>query len=298
MAIVYPRKKKVGDRITDIIFGIIIVLVIIVCLYPFWHVIMYSFSESRAAMNGGLFLLPREFTTITYEMLFQTKKIFVTFGNSVAKTVVGTVISMVVTILTAYPLAQEELKGKRLILFVIYFTMLFSGGIIPTYILIKDLNMLDNFWVYVIPVALNPYNMFVLRSFFMSIPRSLIEAARLDGANPMQILCRVTIPLSKASIATITLYYIQALWNSYMDGVLYVNSSSLELLQVYLRRLIAQSGASAALGEMGNLNAASMITEESMKMTVIAFSIIPVIIVYLCLQKYFAKGTMVGAVKE
>lgn len=298
MAIVKPKKKKMGDRMTDIIFGIIIALIIIVCLYPFWHVIMYSFSESKAAMSGGVFLLPRQFTTITYEMLFQTKKIFIAFGNSVAKTVVGTAISMVVTILTAYPLAQDELKAKRPILFIIYFTMLFSGGIIPTYILIKDLNMLDTFWVYVIPVALNPYNMFVLRSFFMSIPKSLTEAARLDGANPLQVLYMVTLPLSKASLATITLYYVQAFWNSYMDGVLYVNSSSLELLQVYLRRLIAQSGASAALGEMGNLSAASTVTEESMKMTVIAFSIIPVIIVYLCLQKYFVKGAMVGAVKE
>lgn len=298
MAIIKPKKKKLGDHITDIIFGIIIALIIIVCLYPFWHVIMYSFSESSAAMSGGVFLFPRKFTTITYEMLFQTKKIFIAFGNSVAKTVVGTVISMVVTILTAYPLAQDELKAKRPILFIIYFTMLFSGGIIPAYILIKDLNMLDSFWVYVIPVALNPYNMFVLRSFFMSIPKSLTEAARLDGANPMQVLCKVTLPLSKASLATITLYYVQALWNSYMDGVLYVNSSRLELLQVYLRRLIAQAGASAALGEMGDLNAASRVTEESMKMTVIAFSIIPVIIVYLCLQKYFVKGAMVGAVKE
>lgn len=298
MAIVNPRKKKVGDRVTDTVLGIIVAMVIIVCLYPFWHVIMYSLSESRAAMSGGVFLFPREFTTITYEMLFQTKKIFVAFGNSVAKTVVGTVISMVVTVLTAYPLSQDELKAKRPILFVIYFTMLFNGGIIPTYILIKNLNMLDSFWVYVIPVALNPYNMFVLRSFFMSIPKSLTEAARLDGANPMQVLIQIALPLSKASLATIALYYVQALWNSYMDGVLYVNSSSLELLQVYLRRLIAQAGASAALGEMGNLNAASMVTEESMKMTVIGFTIIPVVIVYLCLQKYFVKGAMVGAVKE
>lgn len=298
MAIVKPKKKKIGDYIIDTIFYIVVILIILVCLYPFWHVIMYSFSDSRAAMSGGIFLWPREFTTTTYKMLMQTKQIFVAFRNTTLKTVLGTAISMSVTVLTAYPLAQDELKGRRQILFIIYFTMLFGGGIIPHYILIKNLHMIDTFWVYIIPGALNVYNMFVLRSFFLSLPKSLTEAARLDGANPFQTLCLVTLPLSKASLATITLYYVKAFWNSYMDGVLYINSSNLELLQVYLRRLISQSGASSALNEMGNLNAASSITEESMKMTVIAFTIIPVILVYLFLQKYYTKGTMVGAVKE
>ena len=298
MAIVKPRKKKVSDRITDGILGLLIAIVIIMCLYPFWHVIMYSFSDSREAMSGGIFLWPRKFTTISYEMLFQTKRIFVAFGNSVAKTVVGTLISMVITVLTAYPLAQEELKGKKPILFLIYFTMLFGGGMIPNYLLMKDLHLLDTFWVYVIPGALNVYNMFVLRNAFLSVPKSLTEAAKLDGANPLQGLCMVTLPLTKATLATLTMYYVQGNWNSYMDGVLYVNKGSLVLLQVYLRRLISQSGASAALGEMGDLSAASAVTEESMKMTVIAFSVIPVIIVYMFLQKYFVKGATVGAVKE
>lgn len=298
MAIVKPRKKKIGDKITDVVFWCVIAFIILVCIYPFWHVVMYSFSDSKAAMSGGVFLLPREFTSISYKALFQTKRIFVAFGNSLAKTVVGTLINIIVTVLTAYPLAQDELKGKKIILFFIYFTMLFSGGMIPGYLLIKDLHMLDTFWVYVIPSALSVYNMFVLRNAFLAVPKSLTEAAKLDGANPLQGLYMVTRPLSKATLATITMYYIQGNWNSYMDGVLYVNKGSLELLQVYLRRLISQSGASAALGEMGNLSAVSSVTEETMKMTVIAFSVIPVIIVYLFLQKYFVKGATVGAVKE
>lgn len=298
MAIVKPRKKKIGDKITDVVFWCVIAFIILVCIYPFWHVVMYSFSDSKAAMSGGVFLLPREFTSISYKALFQTKRIFIAFGNSLAKTVVGTLINITVTVLTAYPLAQDELKGKKIILFFIYFTMLFSGGMIPGYLLIKDLHMLDTFWVYVIPGALSVYNMFVLRNAFLAVPKSLTEAAKLDGANPLQGLYMVTLPLSKATLATITMYYIQGNWNSYMDGVLYVNKGSLELLQVYLRRLISQSGASAALGEMGNLSAVSSVTEETMKMTVIAFSVIPVIIVYLFLQKYFVKGSTVGAVKE
>ena len=178
MAIVQPKKKKVGDRVADVIINICLVLVIFVTIYPFWHVIMYSFSDSRAAMSGGLFFWPREFSVLTFELLLQTKRIFVAFFNSVAKTVVGTALSMVVTVLTAYALSLDELKGRKFIQLMIYFTMLFSGGMIPTYILIKDLGLLDTFWVYVIPGAMSAYNMFVMRNFFRTIPKSLSESER------------------------------------------------------------------------------------------------------------------------
>lgn len=297
MAIVKPKKKRCGDMVTGIFINFLLIVVIFVSLYPFWHVVMYSLSDSRAAMSGGLFLWPRQFTLLTYKLMFETTRIFVAFRNSIAKTVIGTIISVVVTVLVAYPLSREELRGRKMIQFLFYFTMLFSGGIIPTYMLIKDLELLDTFWVYVIPGAVNVYNMFILRSAFLMIPRSLPESAMLDGANPIRILCYIILPLSRATIATITLYYVQGNWNSYMDGVLYVNDSKLELLQVYMRRLISQAGAAAALNEAKNLSAASMVTEESTKMTVIAFSIIPVIIVYMFLQKYFMKGVTIGAVK-
>lgn len=298
MAIVNPKKKKAGDRLTDVFIYTCLVLVILVTIYPLWHVIMYSISDSREAMAGGLFLIPKGFSLATYQMLFKTKRIFIAIGNTFAKTIVGTAINLTVTILTAYALSLDELRGRRAIQLVIYFTMLFSGGIIPSYILLKNLHMLDTFWVYVIPAALSPYNMFIMRSFFKTIPKSLPESAMLDGANQMQILRKIILPLSKASVATITLYYARANWNSYMDGVLYVNSSRLELLQVYMRRLIQSSSAKGALAEAGDLSAMSTVTEESMKMTVIAVSLIPIIILYLFLQKYFVKGVAVGSVKE
>lgn len=297
MAIVQPKKKKLGDRVTDVIINICLALVIFITIYPFWHVVMYSLSDSRAAMSGGLFFWPREFSLLSYELLFQTKRIFIAFFNSIAKTVLGTLLSMVVTILTAYALALDELKGRRFFQLIIYFTMLFSGGMIPTYILIKDLGLLDTFWVYVIPGAMSAYNMFVLRNLFRTIPKSLSESAMLDGASHMLILSKIVLPLSKAGLATIALHYIRANWNSYMDGVLYVNEAKLELLQVYLRRLISAASAKGALSEMDDLSAAINVTEESMKMTVIAVSVIPVIMVYMFLQKYFTKGTTVGAVK-
>lgn len=297
MAMVRPKKKKMGDRLTDVFIYASLILVIIVMLYPLWHVIMYSISDSRAAMSGGLFLYPKKLSFLTYQMLFKTKRIFVAFRNTFAKTIIGTGINLVLTALTAYCLSIDELRGRRTIQLIFYFTMLFSGGIIPSYILIKDLHLLDSFWVYVLPGALSVYNMFIMRTFFRTIPKSLSESAMLDGANHMQILMRIILPLSKASLATVTLFYVRANWNSYMDGVLYVNDTSLELLQVYLRRLISAASAKGALGEAGDLTAAMAITEESMKMTVIAVSLIPVVVLYLFLQKYFVKGATVGSVK-
>jgi len=294
MAIVRPKKKKLGDVLTDSFLSTLLIVLTIVCIYPFWHVLMYSLSDSRASMSGGLFLLPKEFTLEAYRVTFKTKKLFVAIGNSVLKTVVGTAVALVLTSLMAYPLSREELRGRRIVLFYVYFTMLFSGGIIPTYLIVKDVGLLDSFWAYIIPSAMSAYHMFILRNFFASTPKSLPESAMLDGANPMQILWHIMLPLAKPAYATITLYTVQSCWNSYMDGVLYITSSKLEILQVYLRRMIAASG---ALVEMAGFNTENTISEETAKMTVIAISAIPVTLVYLFLQKYFQKGLNVGAVK-
>ncbi len=282
-----------GDIVFQIIASFLVIIVLIITIYPFWRVLMYSLSDSRAALSGGLFLIPKKFSITTYRLLMKTKMVFRALRNSLAKMVFGTILNLVLTILTAYVLAQRELKGRRAIMYFFYFTMLFSGGIIPTYILIKNLHLLDSFWVYILPSAMSVFNMFILRNFFMSIPKDLSEAAMLDGANQFQILCRVVLPISKPGIATIAIYSMRDLWNSYMDGVLYVNSTDLELIQVYLRRLLQSSGAGAALGSLKT----GFVTEESIKMTIIVFTIIPVIVIYLVLQKYFGKGILVGAVK-
>lgn len=297
MAQVKTKKRVSGERAGNLLIEVILLLMVVTTLYPFWHVFMYSISDSRAAMSGGLFFLPRKPTFLTYQLIFKTSQIFVAFGNTVAKTVVGTFISLVLTVLTAYPLSLPYFRGRRFFQIVIFFTMLFSGGIIPTYLLLKDLHMLDTFWAYVLPSAMSPYNMFIMRNFFLTIPDSLQESAMLDGANHMQVLGRIVLPLSKASLATMTMFYGVTNWNSYMDGILYVNNQKLQLLQVYLRQLISSTGAKGALSAAGDLSAAAAVTEESMKMTVISLSIIPILLVYLFLQKYFTKGVMVGSVK-
>lgn len=291
------RRKSFKQIVSELIKLVIAIILTIVTLYPFWHVVMYSFSESKAAMSGGIFLYPREFTTASWEMLLKTKQVFVAFRNSIAKTVIGTAFSIFISILTAYPLSIRYLKGRKFLQGMIFFTMLFSGGMIPTFILIKNLGLLDSFWVYIIPSAMSVYNMFVLRNFFQAIPDSLSESAMLDGAGYARILTQIVLPLSKPAIATQVMFYGVGKWNSYMDGVLYVTDQKLQLLQVYLRQIIGSVGAAGIGMDASDMSGHSAVSEESIKMTIIAMSVIPVAVVYLCLQKYFVKGTMVGSVK-
>ena len=292
------RKATAGGRIGNTLIGIFLGLMVISTIYPFWHVIMYSLSDSHASMSGGIFLWPRDFSLLSYQQLLSTKQLYVCYRNSILKTVVGTVISLVLTALTAYPLSLKRFKGRNAFSMLIFFTMLFNGGMIPTYLLIKDLHLLDSFWVYVLPGAMSAYNLFILRNFFQSIPPSLEESAHLDGANPFQVLFQIVLPLSLPALAALAMFYGVGLWNGYMDNVLYVNDQNLQLLQNYLRQLIAAAGAkSGTMSEMSNIGAASRLTEETVKMTVIAVSVIPVLIVYPFLQKYYTKGVMVGSVK-
>ncbi len=292
------RKATAGGRIGNTLIGIFLGLMVISTIYPFWHVIMYSLSDSHASMSGGIFLWPRDFSLLSYQQLLSTKQLYVCYRNSILKTVVGTGISLILTALTAYPLSLKRFKGRNVFSMLIFFTMLFNGGMIPTYLLIKDLHLLDSFWVYVLPGAMSAYNLFILRNFFQSIPPSLEESAHLDGANPFQVLFQIVLPLSLPALAALAMFYGVGLWNGYMDNVLYVNDQNLQLLQNYLRQLIAAAGAkSGTMSEMSNIGAASRLTEETVKMTVIAVSVIPVLIVYPFLQKYYTKGVMVGSVK-
>lgn len=291
------RRKSFKQIVSELIKLVTAIILTIVTVYPFWHVVMYSFSESKAAMSGGIFLYPREFTTVSWEMLLKTKQVFVAFRNSIAKTVIGTAFSIFISILTAYPLSIRYLKGRNFLQGMLFFTMLFSGGMIPTFILIKNLGLLDSFWVYIIPSMMSVYNMFVLRNFFQAIPDSLSESAMLDGAGHARILTQIVLPLSKPAIATQVMFYGVSKWNSYMDGVLYVTDQKLQLLQVYLRQIISSIGAAGIGMDASDMSGHSAVSEESIKMTIIAMSVIPVAVVYLCLQKYFVKGTMVGSVK-
>ena len=295
-------QRTKSEKIGGIINSIILLFIGLITLYPFWHVIMYSFSDSHAAMTGGLFFWPRKLNFTAYKVLLGTKQIYIAYKNTIIRTVGGTLFSIALSSLTAYPLSRKRFHGRGFFSMMIFFTMLFSGGMIPTFLVVRQLGLIDTLWALILPGAMSAYNMLILRNFFQSIPISLEESAVLDGASPFRVLWSIILPLSMPAIAAVSMFYGVAHWNSYIDAVLYINDSSKQVLQIYLRQLLASTGAltttmGAAMSSDMNLNDVGKISEETMKMTTIAASVIPILFVYPWLQKYYVKGVMVGSVK-
>lgn len=290
-------KKTAGTRITKVIIYTVLTFLAAVTLYPFWHVVMYSISDPKMAMAGGLFFVPKGFSTAGFEALFRTQQIFVAYGNSIFVTVVGTFINVIMTASLAYPLSIKRFKGRRGITLMVFFTMLFSGGMIPTYLLIDAVGLLDSLWALIWPGAISAWNLIIMKNFFQGLPPSLEESASLDGASPLTILLRIVLPLSKPIIATMALFYGVVHWNAYFDAVLYISPASKQILPVYLRMLL-NSTSMDQLTSTGAVMDTAVITEESMKMATIVASVLPMLIIYPFVQKYFVKGVMVGSIKE
>lgn len=302
----HERKKKnhiirtKGEKFGYFLIILFLSLFAFTTIYPVWHVVMYSFSDSKQAMAGGLFFWPKGFSLLSYQMVFQTPQIWVAYKNSILVTLVGTLLSVSLTAITAYPLSRKRLTGRNGISMIFFFTMLFSGGMIPLYLQVSRLNLIDTFASLVLPACLSAYNMFILRNFMQGIPDSLEESAKLDGANDLTVLVRIILPLSTPSLAAIAMFYGVGYWNNYMNSLLYTNSSSLQVLPLYLRTILGGAAANA-LSSSSNVTqlgeASKVLTEESVKMTVVAVSVIPIIIIYPFLQRFYTKGITVGAVK-
>lgn len=289
-------KRTAAERIGHGIIIIILTLFAFACIYPFWHVLMYSISDSREAMTGGLFLIPRSPTLLSYSMIFKTRQIYVAYSNTILRTFLGTLLSVFLTALTAFPLSLKRMRGRQFFSMLIFFTMLFNGGLIPTFLVVQELGLIDTFLALILPSAMSAYNMFILRNYFQQIPESLEESAYIDGANPFIVLFRIILPVSAPSVAAIAMFYGIANWNSYLDCLLYTNSDTLQVLQIYLRSLLASAGAMDSIAGVAGSDA-SRLTEETVKMTTIAVSVIPILVVYPFLQRYYTKGITVGAVK-
>lgn len=291
-------KKSKGEKIAYVLILIVLFVFAWVCIYPVWYVLMYSLSDSQAALSGSLFLWPIKLNLQGYKLVLQQKQIYIAYRNTIGRTVLGTGLSLLLTAMAAYPLSLKRLKGRGFICIMIFFTMLFNGGIIPTYLIINKIGMIDTFWALIIPGAVSAYNLFIMRNFFQSIPASLGESAMIDGASEVTILFRIILPLSGPVLAAIGMFYGVGNWNSYMDGVLYINSSNLMILQIYLRNLIASAGSSAVLSGIGSeMPEAAKVNEKTLLMVTIAVSVIPVLLVYPYLQKFYIKGVLVGSVK-
>ena len=290
-------KRTKSEKVGGTINGLILIIISFITLYPFWHVIMYSLSNSQEAMSGGIFLWPRDLDFLAYKLLFQTKQIFVAYKNSIIKTLGGTAISLTLSTLMAYPLSLKRFRGRGFFLMMVFFTMLFNGGMIPLFLVVQNLGLLDSLWALVLPNAVSAYNMFILKNFFQSIPKSLEESAVIDGANPFRVLWSIILPLSLPAMAAVGMFYGVAHWNSYIDAVLYINDTTKQVLQLYLRQLLASTGALGALSGVQDFSDVSKLTETTMKMATIAASVIPILFIYPWLQKYYIKGVMIGSVK-
>lgn len=282
-------------RISDFVIAFVILILSLTCILPFLHVAAKSISSNTAVMSKSVYLWPKGITFEAYSSIFKDGQLvhsmFYTIGITLAFTLVG----MIVTICAAYPLSLKGLKGRSFFAFFLMFTMYFSAGLIPEYLLMSNLGLLNTPWVLILPLAFSPYNMLIMKSFLSStIPDSLYEAAKLDGADHFQILMKIVLPLSKPIIATLSLFYAVGRWNAYADAKYYITKKALQPLQYLLSNMVLSSGSDAiSLSE----NAAVVSTPEVLQAATIMFATLPIIMVYPFVQKYFVKGAMIGAVK-
>ncbi|RLQ94293.1 carbohydrate ABC transporter permease [Falsibacillus albus] len=285
-------------RLSLSMIGIYTVLIVlgIACIYPFIYVFSSSISSSQDVITGKVLLFPRHITFESYSRVLSEPGIWRAYGNTIFYTVVGTFFNLLLTICGAYPLSKKRLMGKSFFAFFIAFTMWFQAGIIPTYLNFKELGLLDTRTSIIIGFAISTFLVFILRSFFQSVPDSLEESAKVDGASDLQILTKIYLPLSKPALVTVGLFYAVARWNGYFWTMILLNDQSKIPLQVLLKKLIVEMSISEQM--MGAMDVTTQYSKETIIYATIVVSILPIIIVYPFLQKYFVKGTMLGGIKE
>lgn len=268
------------------------------CIFPFINVLAVSLSSSAAVAAGRVFLLPVEFTLESYKFVVEKPEFFKAFGISVLKVIVGVPVNMALTILLSYPLAKTkaEFRGRNFYMWFILITMVFSGGLIPWYMIISKMGLINSFWALIIPSAVPVYNVVLLTNFFKSIPKSIEEAAYLDGASHLTIMWRIFVPLSKASIATLVLFCIVTHWNAWFEGIILMNDTTKYPLQSYLQTVIVNRDVKLMTAQ--SLQVLSTVSERTSRAAQVFVATVPVLIVYPFLQKYFASGITVGGVKE
>ena len=290
------KKAKVWT-VPQIILTIVILIFSLTCLLPFVNVAAVSFSSKSAILRGDVSFWPVEFNTTAYEAIFSDKSMVHSLIYTVIITVVYTAFSMVMTILMAYPLTKKRLHGRNFFSFLALFTMYFSGGTIPIYLNIKELGLMNSPWALILPGMLSTYNMIILKSFFQSLPTELEEAAIIDGANDFQVLWKVYLPLSMASLATLTLFYAVDKWNSFQDALYYIQDKNLQPLQLKLYHIIKGSQAVDVAALEGGASTVATSVSESIEPATIIFATLPILVVYPFVQRYFVAGVTIGAVK-
>ncbi|RXZ82016.1 carbohydrate ABC transporter permease [Paenibacillaceae bacterium] len=263
-------------------------------LLPLVHVVSQSLSSTAAINSGKVLLFPVEFTLVNYDYVLQEASLWRAFGISVFITVVGTLINLIMTSTLAYPLSRPEYRGRKLVLVMVLVTLIFQAPLIPTYLLVRELHLIDTLWALMLPGAISAFNLFVMRSFFISIPSEIIESARMDGSNEARTLWQIIVPLSKPAMATMGIFYAVTHWNNYSNALYFINKRALYPLQVKLRELIITDDASISSSAENVLS----MSPEGIKMAVIIIATLPIVMVYPFLQKYFIKGMLIGSIKS
>ncbi|WIV19465.1 carbohydrate ABC transporter permease [Paenibacillus polygoni] len=272
----------------------LLTIIALVTVLPFIHVVAGSFTTNAEIAAKKFVLIPTVWSLEAYKFIFSTDTIFRALSVSVGVTMIGTLLSMFVTSLMAYGLSRRDLDGRNVIMFLVVFTMLFSGGMIPTFLVVKELGLIDSYAALILPSAIGAFNMIILKNFFQNIPEGLEESAKIDGCNDFGILFRIVLPLSLPSIATISLFYAVTYWNTYLSAILYLNDSQMWPIQVLLRQIVVLA---SGMDYSSNLDSAVPPPDQSVKMAVIVVATLPILLVYPFLQKHFAKGAMLGSIK-
>jgi putative aldouronate transport system permease protein len=283
-----------GQKVFSAANGLLMLLVAAAALFPFLHEISKSVSNEAAVMAGDVSLIPIGFNLRTYQVVLGTYDFWHSLLVSVYITVMGTVLQILVLSLAAYPLSRRVFPGKRVFTFLFAFTMLFGGGLIPTYLVVKSLGLLNRFWALILPGVVSVFNLVILRNYFMTIPDSLEDSARIDGCANIVVFARIIFPLSLPAVATIAVYCAVGYWNSYFGALIYLNSKTMQPLSLYLRTMVMEADSQLVNlnPELANLN------PESLRSATVVAATLPILLVYPFLQRFFVKGAIVGAVKE
>lgn len=290
-------KESKGDRAFTIFNYIFLAIVAAVVLYPLIFVLSASLSNPEYVISGDIWLWPKEFTVQAYQKVFQNPDIINGFVNTLKYTFFGTLLNIFMTICAAYPLSRRNLKGKGFIMAFMVFTMFFSGGLIPTYLLIRDLGMINTFWVMIIPNAVAVWNIIIMRTFFQSIPYELEESAMIDGAGNFRILWSIVLPLSLPVMAVMVLFYAVGHWNSYFQALIYLQDQDKFPLQLILRQILIQGQADDMIKATSESFLAQKLSVEGLKYAVLIVANLPMLMLYPFLQRYFVKGVMIGSLK-
>lgn len=288
------RDRSVSAKVFEVVVHIVMVFVLLITLLPVIHVISISFSSTQAISRGDVSLWPVEFSVTAYRSIFKSGNVPRSFLNSVYYTVLGTGINMILTTMMAYPLSRTYLTFRKFYNVLVLVTMFFSGGLIPTFLTVKNLGLYDTVWAIVLPGAISTWNLIIMRTFFMNLPLELEESAQLDGANDFTIFFRIILPLSKASIATIALFYGVSHWNNWFNAMIYFKNSRSYPLQTILRSIVINS---EVTDEIQIDDPLDRVSTEGIKYSTLVVSMVPMMLIYPFVQKYFVKGVMIGSLK-